>query len=211
MDCDLREWRPDGSSRPVTCLARLWCFCSGFCYLFFFALEKKMYQRTNLPIKSRKCEWSPMEWAPCEPGLLTLLCMFVPMYVKTGSSPVWEVLKDYYSSSPLLRGSRYGHSCSDRTDVSVGVAALLMSHGPVQEARGLNWLNISWSGDKTKRTHSLHWPVDCSTTEMLKEYLYLCYKAAWSCSWGQWLHNNIADTRVHAITGGNDCCGVCEP
>lgn len=33
LDCELREWRPDGFSRPVTCPARWWCFCSAFCYL----------------------------------------------------------------------------------------------------------------------------------------------------------------------------------
>lgn len=43
------------------------------------------------------------------PGQLTLLCMFVPVCVKTGTSPVWGVIKDHYSFSPLLHGSMIGH------------------------------------------------------------------------------------------------------
>lgn len=88
------------------------------------------------------------------PGQLTLLCMFVPVCVKTGTSPVWGVIKDHYSSSPLLHGSMIGH-------ISVWVAALSVSHRLVQEARGLNGLSISCqrSGDKTNRNHSLHLSV----------------------------------------------------
>lgn len=143
--------------------------------------------------------WIPNTEFAC-PGQLPLLCVFVSMCGKTLTSPVWEIIKVCYSSFSLLGGCRYGHSCSDRTDVPVGFAALLMSHWLVQEAHGQNGLKISHqrSGDKANRNHTLHSSV---VLRFCHQYTVLLLK---------YLRNiyGCIIIHFHAIAGGNDCCGV---